>query len=160
MKPIISNLLVVEGKRDKDKILSIFDVNVFYLNGYNLDDNAISFLSKANKIHNIILLTDPDKAGEAIRKKINEKINDVINVYVPIEKCNNHQKHGVAECDKIVLYESLKKYVNKTRFNYWNRQNINDIKYDSKKYVELRKNPTKSELICYFNALEVNEDQL
>ena len=106
-KPYIDHLLIVEGASDKSKILSLFDANVFITNGYDIDKDLIQLLSKYRKL---LVLTDDDDAGKQIRERINNIVK-CDNVEVNIKDCNNHHKHGVAECDKDVLFNLLKPYV-------------------------------------------------
>ena len=110
-KPYIDHLLIVEGNSDKAKLLSLFDASIFVTNGYDVDEGLIKLLGQHRKL---LVLTDDDEAG----KKIREKINSIIkceNVEVDVSKCNKHHKHGVAECDKDVLFNALKPYVTNRR---------------------------------------------
>ena len=106
-KPYINHILIVEGTSDKSKILSLFDANVFITNGYDIDKGLIQLLSKYRRL---LVLTDDDEAGKQIRERINNVVK-CDNVEVNIEDCNSHHKHGVAECDKDVLFNLLKPYV-------------------------------------------------
>ena len=106
-KPYIDHLLIVEGNSDKAKILSLFDASIFVTNGYDVDEGLIKLLSQHRKL---LVLTDDDEAGKQIRNKINN-ITKCENVEVPSSSCNKHHKHGVAECDKDVLFNALKPYI-------------------------------------------------
>ena len=106
-KPYIDHLLIVEGNSDKAKILSLFDASIFVTNGYDVDEGLIKLLSKHRKL---LVLTDDDEAGKQIRTKINNIVK-CENVEVPSSACDKHHKHGVAECDKNVLFNTLKPYV-------------------------------------------------
>lgn len=106
-KPYIDHLIIVEGTSDKSKITSLFDACVFITNGYDIDKGLIALLSKYRKL---LVLTDDDEAGKTIRKKIND-LAKCENVEVNIKDCNNHHKHGVAECDNDALFNLLKPYI-------------------------------------------------
>ena len=73
----------------------------------------IDYLNHLPESVEIILLTDPDESGDKIRKKLESQLNHFINDYVSVEKCNKHNKHGVAECDIFELQKALDKHVNK-----------------------------------------------
>ena len=106
-KPYIDHLLIVEGNSDKAKILSLFDASIFVTNGYDVDEGLIKLLSQHSKL---LVLTDDDESGKQIRNKINS-IAKCENVEVSSSACDKHHKHGVAECDRDVLFNTLKPYI-------------------------------------------------
>ena len=95
MKISLSRILVVEGKEDASYLSNYIDSEIVVVNGYELSEATISYL----KDKPVILLMDPDKAGEEIRNKLNSMLKDVVNVSIDIKKCNRGTKNGVAECE-------------------------------------------------------------
>ena len=95
MKISLSRILVVEGKEDASYLSNYIDSEIVAVNGYELSEATISYL----KDKPVILLMDPDKAGEEIRNKLNSVLKDAVNVSIDIEKCNRGTKNGVAECE-------------------------------------------------------------
>ena len=95
MKLHLNRILVVEGKEDASYLSNYIDSEIVVVNGYELSKATISYL----KDKPVILLLDPDLAGEEIRKKLNLALNDVINVSVDIKKCTKGVKNGIAECE-------------------------------------------------------------
>jgi len=107
----LNGVLIVEGKDDETLIKSFLEVHVFKSDGYNIRNEDIKFLNKAAKLYKIIVLTDPDEAGERIRKRINENVENTHNVFLDRSLCNKHGKHGVAESTKQHILERLKDYI-------------------------------------------------
>ena len=95
MKISLSRILVVEGKEDASYLSNYIDSEIVVVNGYELSEATISYL----KDKPVILLMDPDKAGEEIRNKLNLMLKDAVNVSIDIKKCNRGTKNGVAECE-------------------------------------------------------------
>ena len=95
MKLHLNRILVVEGKEDASYLSNYIDSEIVVVNGYELSKATISYL----KDKPVILLLDPDLAGEEIRKKLNLALNNVINVSVDIKKCTKGVKNGIAECE-------------------------------------------------------------
>ena len=73
----LNGVLLVEGKDDESLIKSFLECYIFKTNGYDLKKEDITFYKELSKRHNIIVLTDPDAAGEKIRKVL--KIPFIIN---------------------------------------------------------------------------------
>ena len=110
----LNGVLLVEGKDDESLIKSFLECYIFKTNGYDLKKEDIAFYKELSKRHNIIVLTDPDAAGERIRKVLNDEIKNTFNVFLNIDKCNKSNKHGVAESNKDHILEQLKDYLSNT----------------------------------------------
>ena len=95
MKLHLNRILVVEGKEDASYLSNYIDSEIVVVNGYELSKATISYL----KNRPVILLLDPDLAGEEIRKILNLALNNVTNVSVDIKKCTKGVKNGIAECE-------------------------------------------------------------
>ena len=95
MKNKLDGILLVEGKQDACYLSSYIASEIVVLNGFEISEKTLAYL----KNKKVIALLDPDDAGEKIRKIINEKLDNVSNVFVDITKCNRGFKNGVAECE-------------------------------------------------------------
>lgn len=97
MKYNLDAVLVVEGKSDVS-YLSIY-INAYYFttNGYDINDTKLDLLSRASCYRKIIILTDPDDAGETIRNKIVTRIKPAIVIKIEKNSRKNYKKSGVAE---------------------------------------------------------------
>ena len=79
--------IIVEGKYDKIKILSIADASVFTTDGFGVFKNAerLALLRRLAERSRIIVLTDSDGAGKLIRSHITSAIpkDRIIQLYTP-----------------------------------------------------------------------------
>ena len=70
-KEKISEIVIVEGKTDSNKLKSIFDVNTLETNGLALSKRKLNEIISISKERGIILFLDPDGPGEKNKKKNN-----------------------------------------------------------------------------------------
>lgn len=86
-KPHIEEVIVVEGRYDKNTVLQAVDATVLELGGFAVFNNTqkLSLLRRLAKEKGIILFTDPDGAGFVIRNQIKGAIADgrVLQAYAP-----------------------------------------------------------------------------
>ena len=106
MKLFLNGVLVVEGKEDASYLSNYIESEIVVVNGYEMSDNTINYL----KGKTIIALLDPDDAGKQIRKTLNDKLENVINVEIDINKCIRGTKNGVAECSIDEIMAKLQLY--------------------------------------------------
>ena len=116
-KYCFDGVIVVEGTSDSAFLSSFIDSLFVETNGYQLPEQEIEFLKALPKEKKIIVLTDSDEAGKQIRNKLNNQLDNAINVSVDINFCNKNHKHGVAECDKNEIINILKEYLTKEQCN-------------------------------------------
>lgn len=114
MKYIINDAVVVEGTWDASYISSFVDCEIIVTNGLDVPQNEIDYLKNLSKYKKILVLTDPDEAGETIRRRIHDQV-EAIDVVVDKTKCNKNHKHGVAECEKDELIKCLKPFFVNTK---------------------------------------------
>ena len=107
----LNGILVVEGKDDESLIKSFLECYVFKTNGFDLKKEDILYLNRLSNLYKIIVLTDPDDAGNKIRDYINNNIKNTFNVFVDKNLCNKNGKHGVAESNKEHILNQLKDYL-------------------------------------------------
>lgn len=108
MKKKIDGIIVVEGTSDSSYLSSFIDALFIETNGYDIKEKDVDFLLNCGK--KIIILTDSDSAGDAIRERLNIKLLRAINIKVNSNRCNKNGKHGVAECDKEEILNVLKEH--------------------------------------------------
>ena len=106
MKISLNRILVVEGKEDASYLSNYIDSEIVVVNGYELPESTISYL----KDKPVILLLDPDSAGESIRNQLNRVLNKAVNVSIDIKKCTKGVKNGVAECEIEEILDKLSEF--------------------------------------------------
>lgn len=116
MKYIINDLIIIEGKEDESYLSSFIDGNFITTRGYTIPKEEIDYIKEVRKQHNVICLTDPDEAGNAIFEKINGLLQNISRICVDIRKCTRGVKSGIAECEKEEIIEKLKPYITQTKF--------------------------------------------
>lgn len=126
MKYYCDGIIVVEGKNDASYLSSIIDGLYVITNGNEIPDGEIDFLNHL-KNKTIIVLTDSDEAGKRIRNRLNDVVKNCENVEIDISKCNKHNKHGIAECEKEEIIQSLNKYLMKENKNSTNVLSLMDL---------------------------------
>ena len=138
MKLFLDGILVVEGKEDASYLSNYVASEIVVVNGFEIPDTTISYL----KGKQIILLLDPDEAGQEIRKKLNSLLPNSINVEIDINKCTRGFKKGVAECEIDEILHKLKIYaVNKNKID-------SDIKQSDLYQLDLIGNRELRKKVC------------
>ena len=91
-----NEVLVVEGKNDKARILAIFPhMNVITTNGSEISEETLVMIEELAKNHEVILFLDPDYPGERIRNIILNRVPKCQNVYIKKSKAIDERKHKV-----------------------------------------------------------------
>jgi len=69
MKPKIKEVIVVEGRYDKNALLQVVDATVITTEGFGVfnDKEKVDYLRRLAEKQGVLLLTDPDGAGFVIR---------------------------------------------------------------------------------------------
>lgn len=167
MKHILNGIIVVEGTGDSSYLSSFIDCDFVTTNGYDLPKEELEYLQEASKKVQIYVMTDPDEAGENIRKRIHEVV-DGIDIVVDATKCNKNGKHGVAECNREEVIDKLEKFFVKTKnntkyvsINFFKLNNLDrdDIYLFVRKKFKLGK-CNKKQIIKRLNMLQINEAEL
>ena len=69
MKPRVSEVIVVEGRYDKNALLQVVDATVLELHGFGVynDKEKLALLRRLAQTRGLIVFTDPDGAGFQLR---------------------------------------------------------------------------------------------
>lgn len=126
-----NEVLVVEGKNDKARILAIFpNLNVITTNGSEISDDTLEMIKELSKSHKIILFLDPDYPGERIREKINNYVLGCDNVFIERKFAVDNRKYKVGI--EHASFEDIKKALENrisysTSSNKWSIKNLYDL---------------------------------
>lgn len=84
MKKIIKEIIVVEGRDDISAVKAAVDAEVIEVNGFAVrkHKSTIERIRVAEKNRGIIVLTDPDYAGDEIRKYIHKFFPEAKDAYI------------------------------------------------------------------------------
>ena len=91
-----NEVVVVEGKNDKARLLAIFpNLEVITTNGSEISNETLDMIEELSKKNKIILFLDPDYPGERIRNIILNRVPDCENVFIKKSKAIDERKHKV-----------------------------------------------------------------
>ena len=99
----------MEGKDDIAAVKSAIDAEVIATGGFGYSDEFIRNLEKIAKTKGIIILTDPDYAGEKIRRDISKNIKKCKHAFLPQGKALKKGDIGVENATKEDIIEALEK---------------------------------------------------
>lgn len=106
---MIDGIIIVEGKDDISAVKKAIDAEVIATNGYSFPQNIKKLILEASKKKEIIVLTDPDYAGEKIRKYINKIAPNAKHAYIPADLATNNGDIGVENASPESIRDALLK---------------------------------------------------
>ncbi len=89
---MIKEVIVVEGRDDITAVKRAVDAEIIAVGGFGINARVIERIKEAQKRQGVIVLTDPDHAGEKIRRIISKRVPDVKHAYIT-------QKEGTKDGD-------------------------------------------------------------
>lgn len=107
----IKEIIVVEGKSDKQFLETFLDADILTCNGSAIDGFDKEYLIELSKTRGVIILTDPDYPGEKIRKEISTYLPVCKHAFVRKEYSIKKCKVGVAEASKEEVLKALENVV-------------------------------------------------
>lgn len=111
---MIKEIIVVEGTEDIRAVKAAVDAEVVATGGFWYGKKFINMLKTISKNRGIIILTDPDYAGEKIRRDLSNQIENVKHAYIPQGKSIKAGDIGVENASKEDIILALKKAKAKT----------------------------------------------
>lgn len=107
----IKEVIVVEGKNDISAVKAAVEAEVIQVNGHSIKKSGnLSKLEKAYNTNGLIILTDPDFAGDSIRKYINKYFPKAKNAYISRKSATKNGDVGIENATKEDILSALKKY--------------------------------------------------
>lgn len=116
---MIKEVLVVEGKMDIVAIDKAVEADCIITGGFSLKSKTLDDIEKAYKKRGIIILTDPDSAGERIRKFLAKRFPDAKHAFVPKEDATANDDIGIEQASP----EAIRKALEKVRTLNWEPTN-------------------------------------
>ena len=120
-KPRISEVIVVEGRYDKNTLAQVVDASIIELGGFGVfrDRETVALLRHLAETRGVIVFTDPDGAGFVIRNRLRGALEKgrVLHAYVPDvygkekrkKKGGKEGKLGVEGMSPAVLLDALRR---------------------------------------------------
>ncbi len=104
---MIKEVIVVEGRDDITAIKRAVDAEVIAVGGFGINGNVINKIREAHKRQGVIILTDPDFAGEKIRRIISKRIPDVKHAYISKKEGFKEGDIGVENASPETIIKAL-----------------------------------------------------
>lgn len=106
----MNSVIVVEGIHDEAKIKAVYPkANVIITNGREISDSTLNMIKQLSESNEIIIFTDPDSPGEAIRRRITEIVPNAKQAFLRKKDAisKNKKKVGIEHADVECIKESL-----------------------------------------------------
>ena len=88
--------------------------------GFNLKSQALKNIEQAYKKRGIIIMTDPDMAGERIRTYLTRRFPEAKHAFVPVDEATDHDDIGIEQAKP----EAIRKALAKVRTLEWEPTNL------------------------------------
>ncbi|MDQ0204802.1 ribonuclease M5 [Pectinatus haikarae] len=106
---MIKEVLIVEGKMDVVAVNKAVEADCIITGGFGLNRGTVDNIRHAYKKRGIIILTDPDSAGERIRKWLTRRFPKAKHAFIPVEEASAHNDIGVEQASPESIRNALKK---------------------------------------------------
>lgn len=106
---MIKEVLVVEGKMDVAAIRRAVEADCLITGGFSLSRRALSDIQKAYEKRGLIILTDPDTAGERIRRFLTRRFPAAKHAFIPKEEATANDDIGVEQASPAAIRAALAK---------------------------------------------------
>ena len=123
---MIKEVIVVEGRDDITAVKQAVDAELIAVGGFGINAKVIERIKEAQKRKGVIVLTDPDFAGEKIRSIIAKRVKGIKHAYIAQEDGMKGDNIGVENATPEVIIEALKraKSSEEDRVNFYNSQDM------------------------------------
>lgn len=107
---MIKEVLVVEGRSDVARIrASHIEADMITTDGFNLKPHTMEQIRCAYEKRGIIILTDPDRAGEQIRKYLTDRFPHAKHAFIPRKDAIANNDLGVEQASPEAIRLALEK---------------------------------------------------
>lgn len=106
---MLKEVLIVEGKSDTAAIGRALEADTIETGGFTLSPYTLKKIEAAYKKRGIIILTDPDGAGERIRKFLTQRFPDAGQAFIPKIQATANNDVGVEQASPEAIRTALAK---------------------------------------------------
>lgn len=113
-KPVIAEIIVVEGKDDTRRLQEVLQVDTIETIGSAINEDILEQISHAQETRGVIVFTDPDFSGEKIRKTIMAHVPDAKHAFLSRSQAAPSKSSGslgVEHASDDAILAALKKVV-------------------------------------------------
>jgi len=108
---LLKEVLIVEGKSDIAAVRRAVEADCITTGGFHFTRRTLENIAAAYKRRGIIILTDPDSAGENIRAYLSKRFPNAKHAYIPRDEATANDDVGVEQASP----ESIRKALSKVR---------------------------------------------
>ena len=106
---MIQEVIIVEGKQDIARVKQAVEAEVIATGGFTLAPYTLNKIEQAYRKRGIIILTDPDSAGERIRKYLTLRFPQAGQAFVPREAAMANDDIGIEQASPTAIRTALAK---------------------------------------------------
>ena len=106
---MLKEVLIVEGKSDTAAVRRAVEADCITTGGFHFTRHTLQNIAAAYKQRGIIILTDPDSAGENIRKFLTERFPNAKHAYIPRDEATANDDIGVEQASPEAIRNALAK---------------------------------------------------
>lgn len=117
---MIQEVIIVEGKHDIQAVQRAVDAECIATAGYGLSPRCLEQITQAYAKRGLIILTDPDSAGERIRKYLCERFPQAKHAFVPREAARANNDIGIEQASP----EAIRSALDKVRYREYRPETV------------------------------------
>lgn len=106
---MIKEIIVVEGRDDEAAVKRAVEAETIATHGYGISQATFARIEKAYTERGIIIFTDPDFAGEKIRKRLSERFPLGKHAFLPREEALKDGDIGIENAGPLSIRDALSK---------------------------------------------------
>lgn len=107
MAELIKEVIVVEGRDDIDAVQKAVNADIIATHGYGISAATLERIRYAYETRGIIILTDPDHAGNRIRKRLTDLFPEARQAYVSRNEATHRDDIGIENADPEVIRKAI-----------------------------------------------------
>lgn len=104
---MIKEVIVVEGRDDEAAVKKAVDAEIIITHGYGISQKTYKRIEEAYDRCGIIIFTDPDYAGENIRKKLSQRFPHAKHAFISKEAGTRDDDIGVENASPSAIIKAL-----------------------------------------------------
>lgn len=104
---MIKEVIVVEGRDDITAVKRAVDAEIIAVGGFGINSKVIERIKEAQKRQGVIVFTDPDFAGEKIRRIISKRVKGIKHAYITKQEGLKDNDIGVENAEPETIIKAL-----------------------------------------------------
>ncbi len=104
----ILETIVVEGRDDLINLRRFVDAHIIVTSGYHISEKTMLEVERASAANGVIIFTDPDRAGDMIRERVEKRCSGVVkHAYITRDEAFKNGDIGVENADREAVLSAL-----------------------------------------------------